>query len=45
MPLLASKVLGHININRIQAGVDRTLRKEQAGFWIGRGTADQIFIL
>lgn len=39
---LASKVLSRIIINRIQAGVDRTLRKEQAGFRRGWGTVDQI---
>ena len=42
---LASKVLSRILINRIQTGVDSTLRKEQAGFRRGRGTVDQIFIL
>ena len=44
MPL-ASKVLSRILINRIQAGVDPLLRKEQAGFSKGRGTVNQIFIL
>ena len=42
---LASKVLSKILINRIQEGVDSSLRKEQAGFRRGRGTIDQIFIL
>ena len=42
---LASKVLSRILINRIQLGVDSSLRKEQAGFRRGRGTMDQIFIL
>ena len=42
---IASKVLGKILINRIQAGADQVLRKEQAGFRAGRGTIDQIFIL
>jgi hypothetical protein len=42
---LASKVLSKILINRIQTGVDSSLRKEQAGFRTGRGTVNQIFIL
>ena len=42
---LASKVLSKILITRIQAGVDSSLRKEQAGFRTGRGTVEQIFIL
>ena len=42
---ISSKVLSRILINRIQAGVDYTLRKEQAGFRKGRGTVNQIFIL
>lgn len=42
---IASKVLSRILINRIQDGVDHTLRKEQAGFRRGRGTINQIFIL
>ena len=42
---LASKVLSRIIINRIQEGVDSSLRKEQAGFRRGRGTVNQIFIL
>ena len=42
---VASKVLSRILINRIHAGVDHTLRKEQAGFRRGRGTVNQIFIL
>ena len=44
MPL-ASKVLGRILISRIQTGVDHTLTKEQAGFQVGRGTVDQVFVL
>ena len=32
-------------IDRIKKGVDRKLRKEQAGFRPGRGTTEQIFIL
>ena len=42
---LASKVFSRILVNRIQAGVDKELRKEQAGFRKGRGTIEQIFIL
>ena len=42
---IASKVLGKILISRIQGGVDRRLRKEQAWFRPGRGTVEQIFIL
>ena len=42
---LASKVISRILVNRIQAGVDKALRKEQAGFRKGRGTTEQIFIL
>ena len=42
---LASKVLSKMIINRIQTGVDSSLRKEQAGFRAGRGTVFQIFIL
>ena len=42
---LASKVLSRILINRIQKGVDASLRKEQAGFRTGKGTVNQIFIL
>ena len=39
------KVLGRIIIERVRNGVDRRLRKEQAGYRKGRGTTDQIFIL
>ncbi|KAI4901974.1 hypothetical protein NFI96_006075 [Prochilodus magdalenae] len=42
---LASKVLSKMTINRIQTGVDSSLRKAQAGFRAGRGTVGQIFIL
>jgi hypothetical protein len=42
---LASKVLSRILVDRIQAGVDASLRNEQAGFRKGRGTVNQIFIL
>ena len=41
----ASKVLSRIVIDRIQTGVDASLRNEQAGFRKGRGTVNQIFIL
>ena len=37
--------MGRILINRIREGVDHKLRKEQAGFRVGRGTVEQIFIL
>ena len=39
------KVLGRIIIERVRNGVDRRLRKEQAGYRKGRGTTDLIFIL
>ena len=39
------KALGRIIIERVRNGVDRRLRKEQAGYRKGRGTTDQIFIL
>ena len=42
---IASKVLGKILISRIQCGVDRRLRKEQARLRPGRGAVEQIFIL
>ena len=41
----ASKVLSRILINRIQEGVESSLRKEEAGFLAGRGTIYQIFTL
>ena len=40
-----SKVFCRMIIDRIKKGVDRKLRKEQAGFRSGRGTTEQIFIL
>ena len=42
---VVGKVLGRIIIERVRNGVDRRLRKEQAGYRKGRGTTDQIFIL
>ena len=42
---MASKVLSRIIVDRIQTGVDASLRNEQAGFRKGRGTVNQIFIL
>ena len=42
---VVSKILGRIVIDRICMGIDRRLRKEQAGFRSGRGTTEQIFIL
>ena len=42
---VVSKILGRIVIDRIRAGIDHRLRKEQAGFRSGRGTTEQIFIL
>ena len=43
--VVVAKILGRIIINRIKKGVDKKLRKEQAGFRSGRGTVKQIFIL
>jgi len=45
MELVVSKIMGRIVIDRIRMGIDRRLRKEQAGFRSGRGTTEQIFIL
>ena len=42
---VTSKVFCRMIIDRIMKGVDRKLRKEQAGFRPGRGTTEQIFIL
>ena len=42
---VVSKILGRIVIDRIRMGIDRRLRKEQAGFRSGRGTTEQIFVL
>ena len=42
---VVSKVLGRIVIDRRRTGVESKLRKEQAGFRLGRGTTEQIFIL
>ena len=40
-----SKILGKIIIKRISEAVNKTLRKEQAGFRRGHSCADQIFAL
>lgn len=40
-----SKIFCRMIINRMKKGVDKKLRKEQAGFRPGRGTTEQIFIL
>ena len=40
-----SKVFGRVIIDRIRDGVDKKLRKEQAGFRRGRSTVEQFFIL
>lgn len=45
MLLLVSNFLSRIIMNRIQAGVDRTQRKEQEGLPRGKWTVDQTFIL
>ncbi|XP_030621228.1 NXPE family member 3-like [Chanos chanos] len=39
------KILGRIIIDRIRGRADCRLRKEQAGYRKGRGTAEQVFIL
>ena len=44
MPVVA-KVMGKVLIRRIADRVDEKLRKEQAGFWKGRSTVEQIFVL
>ena len=41
---VVGKILGRI-IDRIRKGVERRLRKEQAGYRKGRGTTDQVHIL
>ena len=41
----AAKVMGKVIIKRISRGVDKKLRKEQAGFRSGRSTIEQIFVL
>ena len=40
-----SKIMSRVIINRIQNGIDKRLRKEQAGFRSSRNTVEQIFIL
>ena len=42
---VVSKILGRVLIDRIRAGTDCKLRKEQAGYRSNRSTIDQIFIL
>lgn len=44
-PVTPSKILAKIIIQRISSAVDQQLRKEQAGFRQGKGSADQIFTL
>ena len=39
----AVKVMGKVIIKKISRGVDKKLRKEQAGFRSGRSTIEQIF--
>ena len=41
----AAKVKGKVIIKRISRGVDKKLRKEQAGFRSGRSKIEQIFML
>ena len=45
MTSVPSKVFGRVLIDRIRDGVNSKLREEQAGFRIGRGTVEHIFIL
>ena len=40
-----SKVMGNIRTRRLKATVDTKIRKEQAGFRIGKRSTNQIFIL
>ena len=40
-----AKILCRIIIDRVRNGVDKRLRKEQAGYRKGRGTTEQVFIL
>ena len=39
------KVMGRVIVNRMRKGVDKRLRKDHAGFRIGRNTIEQIFTL
>ena len=41
----SGKIMGRMIIDRIRKGVERRLRKEEAGCRKGRGTTDQVFIL
>ena len=38
---IVGKILGRIVIDRVRSGADKRLRKEQAGYRQGRGTAEQ----
>ena len=40
-----SKILAKIIIQQIADTVDQQLRREQVGFWKGKGCTDQILIL
>ena len=42
---IVGNILGRIFVNRIRNGIDRRLRKEQAGYRRGRGTTEEVFIL
>ena len=42
---IPGKVLSRILVDRISKGIDKILRKEQAGFRHGRGTSEHIFSL
>ena len=42
---IPSKILAKVIINRMSAAVEKSLRREQAGFRKGKGCADQIFTL
>ena len=41
----AAKVMGKVIIKRTSRGVDKKLRKEEAGFRSGRSTTEQILVL
>ena len=42
---VVAKVMGRVVIRKRAGGVDAKLRKQQAGFRIGRSTIEQIFVL